>query len=66
MTQPTITQIGRYKIVGVIGQGGMGVVYRALDLNMSREVAIKMPHGDKELLKHFQREVRATASFQHK
>jgi eukaryotic-like serine/threonine-protein kinase len=66
VVEPSITQIGRYKVLGVIGQGGMGIVYRALDPNMAREVAIKMPHGEKELLEHFQREVRATASFQHK
>jgi serine/threonine protein kinase len=66
MIQPAITQVGRYKILGVIGEGGMGIVYRAVDPNMAREVAIKMPHGDKELLEQFQREVRATASFQHK
>ena len=41
-------------------------MYRALDPSMSREVAIKMPHGDQDLLAHFQREVKATASFQHK
>jgi serine/threonine protein kinase len=66
MIQPAITQVGRYKILGVIGEGGMGIVYRAVDPNMARDVAIKMPHGDKELLEQFQREVRATASFQHK
>lgn len=67
---PTLRQIGRYQLLNVIGQGGMGIVYRAVDSSMDRIVAIKMLHGafaeDKDLLARFHREVRSTANLQHK
>ncbi len=64
-----IQKIGRYRVINIIGEGGMGVVYLAVDDIMDRQVAIKMlraPSGDSDLLARFHREVRSTASLQHK
>ncbi len=64
-----VTRIGRYDIVDVLGRGGMGVVYRAKDRSLGREVAIKTLtagiEGDSEMLARFYEEGRKTASFKH-
>ena len=36
------TRIGSYEVAALIGEGGMGAVYRATDTNLGREVAIKV------------------------
>ncbi len=61
--------MGRYALQEVIGRGGMGTVYQALDTTLDRLVAIKfinqndMP--DHEFVDRFFREARATAKLQH-
>ncbi len=49
MAKPSVGDIyqGRYKILSELGAGGMGVVFRALQLDADREVALKLLQGDK-------------------
>jgi two-component system, LytTR family, response regulator len=61
--------ISHYSIVAEIGKGGMGVVYRALDTSLGREVAIKVlapgPKDDPEAQRRLRREARAAAGLAH-
>src|SRR5262245_26937140 len=61
--------LGQYRVEGVLGQGGMGVVYRAQDLKLQRSVAVKMlpPEltADAERRKRFLLEARAAARISH-
>jgi serine/threonine protein kinase len=58
-----------YRIVRLLGQGGMGAVYEGLDLTLHRRVAIKVlaesVNRDPDAVKRFQREARAVASISH-
>ena len=68
-TQKTITKIGKYDVIEVLGKGGMGVVYKAMDNLIERLVAIKMMTGgfaeNPDLLKRFYREAKSTGMLQH-
>src|SRR5579864_464386 len=63
------TSLGPYEILGTIGAGGMGEVYRARDPRLGREVAIKvLPSqfsADSERLRRFEQEARAAAALNH-
>jgi hypothetical protein len=63
------TTLGHYRIVDKIGEGGMGVVYRAHDERLDRDVAIKvLPEAvaqDADRLARFEREAKLLASLSH-
>jgi len=62
-------RLGPYEIVGLIGAGGMGEVYRARDTRLERTVAIKiLPEslaGDPQFRERFDREARAISQLDH-
>jgi len=63
------TRLGPYAIADAIGAGGMGEVYRATDVNLGRDVAIKvLPEAfadDADRLARFEREARTLAALNH-
>ncbi len=63
------THLGSYRILGLLGVGGMGEVYRALDSKLGREVALKvLPEefgSDAARVSRFEREARLLASVNH-
>src|SRR6185295_1940503 len=69
MTLHPTTRLGHYEIVGPLGLGGMGEVYRARDTRLGRDVAIKaLPPAfvaDPSRLSRFRREAQTLASLNH-
>ena len=72
-TEPTLpverTVDGKYRLEKLLGRGGMGAVYEATDLRLSRRVAVKIMigslFGDARALRRFQREARTSANLSH-
>src|SRR6266704_4598855 len=69
MTLKPKTRLGPYEILAQIGEGGMGEVYRARDMKLGRDVAIKvLPatfSADAERLRRFEQEAQATGALNH-
>ena len=62
------SRLGAYEVLESLGQGGMGVVYRARDTRLQRDVALKLVHPhllDADHLERFRREARALAALDH-
>jgi serine/threonine protein kinase len=60
------TRLGPYEVIGSLGAGGMGEVYKARDTRLDRIVAIKiLPSADPERRQRFEREARAIAALSH-
>ncbi len=62
------TQLGAYRIESILGEGGMGVVYRATDTKLNRSVAVKVLSGewaDAAARRRFQREAQTASSLNH-
>src|SRR5688572_22930901 len=69
MTLSNGSRLGPYEVVGLLGAGGMGEVYRARDTRLGRDVAVKvLPTSmsrDPDRLRRFEQEARAASILNH-
>ncbi len=69
MIKKGVTHLGQYSLDSELGSGGMGIVYRATDEKLHREVAIKVLHPhllqNEDLKERFRREARMHAQLMH-
>ena len=61
--------IEHYRILEIVGRGGMGIVYKALDVNLDRTVAVKVIstelRDDPQFVERFRHEARVQAALNH-
>jgi serine/threonine protein kinase/WD40 repeat protein len=69
LSDPAQRQLGDYELLELIGEGGMGVVYRAHQHGLDRNVAVKLlaagPWASKDFIERFRREAQNAARMQH-
>ena len=69
LNDPAQRQLGDYELLERLGEGGMGVVYRARQVSLDREVAMKLlsagPWASKDFIARFEREAQNAARMQH-
>ncbi len=69
LDDPAQRDFGDYELIEKLGQGGMGVVYRARQVALDREVAVKLlaagPWASRDFIERFRREAQSAARMQH-